>query len=145
MSFGKFLLGASRHYARHLTLEPPHCEETQGSVWKSHTKKERERNPLAAQWLGLHASPAKGPGSTPGQGSRVLQSVQCSQRKKERKEEERKREKGRERRRGEGRERKYILVWPYSTHPNPHCRQVKEEGPLDIPSQQRCYRDKLRK
>lgn len=62
----------------------------------------------------------------------------AKERKEGREEEERKRERGRERRRREGRERKYIPVWPYSTHPNPHSTQVKEEGPLGVPSQQRC-------
>ena len=34
------------------------------------------------QWLGLHAVTAKGPGLIPGQGIKILQSVQHSQEKK---------------------------------------------------------------
>lgn len=33
----------------------------------------------------------------------------------------------------------------YSSHPSPSCRQVSEEGIMDIPAQQTCYRDELRK
>ena len=35
-------------------------------------------NSLVVQWLGLHASIAGGPGSIPGQGTRVLQAAQRS-------------------------------------------------------------------
>ena len=36
------------------------------------------------QWLGLHAFTAEGLGSIPGQGTKILQAVQCRQKKKER-------------------------------------------------------------
>ena len=34
-------------------------------------------NSVMVQWLGLHASPAEGLGSIPGQGTSILQTVQC--------------------------------------------------------------------
>ena len=36
-------------------------------------------NPLAVQWLGLHASTAEGPGSIPGWGTEIPQVMQCNQ------------------------------------------------------------------
>ena len=56
-------------------------------------------NSLAVQWLGLHASTAKGTGSIPGQGTKIPQAVWCSQkteRKKENKLMATKGERGRE-------------------------------------------------
>ena len=38
--------------------------------------------PLAVQWLGLHASTARGTGSIPAQRTKILHAVQCSQKKK---------------------------------------------------------------
>ena len=37
---------------------------------------------LAGQWLGLCAFTAEGPGSTPGQGSKIPQAAQCRQKVK---------------------------------------------------------------
>ena len=47
--------------------------------------KEKEGNSLVVQWLGLCALTAEGPVSIPGQGTKILQAVWCSQKKKERK------------------------------------------------------------
>ena len=38
-------------------------------------------NFLAVQWLGIHAFTAEGTGSVPGQGTKILQAVQCGQKK----------------------------------------------------------------
>ena len=38
-------------------------------------------NFLAVQWLGMHAFTAEGTGSVPGQGTKILQAVQCGQKK----------------------------------------------------------------
>ena len=40
-------------------------------------------NSLAVQWLGLCAFTAEGPGSTPGQGTKIPQAVGCSQTNKQ--------------------------------------------------------------
>lgn len=48
----------------------------QGFSWLS------KPNTLAVQWLGLGAFFAKGPGSIPGLGAKILQAMQSSQRKK---------------------------------------------------------------
>ena len=45
-------------------------------------KKKKPGDSLVVQWLGLCAFTAKGPGSTPGQGTKILQAVQCGQNKK---------------------------------------------------------------
>ena len=37
------------------------------------------RNSLVVQWLGLHAFTAEGEGSIPGQGTKILQAMQCGQ------------------------------------------------------------------
>ena len=37
---------------------------------------------MAIQWLGLNAFTAEGPGSTPGQGTKILQAAWHSQKKK---------------------------------------------------------------
>ena len=39
-------------------------------------------NSLVGQWLGLHASTARGPGLIPGWGTKILQAVWCGQKKK---------------------------------------------------------------
>ena len=39
-------------------------------------------NSLVVQWLGLRAFTAKGAGSTPGQGTKILQTTSCGQKKK---------------------------------------------------------------
>ena len=39
-------------------------------------------NSLAVLWLGLHAFTAKGPGSSPGWGTKILQAAWCSWKKK---------------------------------------------------------------
>ena len=39
-------------------------------------------NSLVVQWLGLYAFTAKGSGSISGQGTKIPQAVQCSQKKK---------------------------------------------------------------
>ena len=41
-----------------------------------------QRNFIAVQWLGLHTFTAKGPGSTPGGGHKILQATRYSQKKK---------------------------------------------------------------
>ena len=45
-------------------------------------KNEPSGNSLAIQWLGLHALPAEGPGSIPGQGTKIPQAVWWGQEKK---------------------------------------------------------------
>ena len=45
-------------------------------------KKSKMGNFLVVQWLGLRASTAKGPGSIPGWGTKILQAMWCSQKKK---------------------------------------------------------------
>lgn len=115
------------------SLELPYCEETQGSTWK----KERERNPLAAQWSGLHVSTAKGPGPTPGQGTRILQPVQCSQRKEGRKggrgekEREGKRE---EEKGGEGKEIYPCLALFYPSQSTQHTGEGRRPPGRSIPA-----------
>ena len=49
---------------------------------RMHFKKSLPGNSLAVQWLGLCAFIAEGPGSIPGQGTKIPQAVQCSQKKK---------------------------------------------------------------
>ena len=39
-------------------------------------------NSLAVQWLGLYASIAEGTGSIPGRRAKILQAVQCDEKKK---------------------------------------------------------------
>ena len=48
----------------------------------SSNKKWLQGNSLAVQWLGRRAFPAEGPGSIPGPATKILQAVQCSQKKK---------------------------------------------------------------
>ena len=40
---------------------------------------------LVVQWLGLHALTAKGPGSIPGQGTKIPRAVRCGQKKEKKK------------------------------------------------------------
>ena len=42
-------------------------------------KKDSKGNSLAVQWLGLHASTSGSPGLIPGQGTKIPQAAQCSQ------------------------------------------------------------------
>ena len=42
-------------------------------------------NSLAVQWLGLCTFTAEGLGSIPGQGTKILQAVQCGKKKKKKK------------------------------------------------------------
>ena len=39
-------------------------------------------NSLVVQWLGLHALTAEGPGSIPGQGTKIPQATGCGEKKK---------------------------------------------------------------
>ena len=39
--------------------------------WKPCFKEVKKGNSLVVQWLGLHASTARGPGSIPGQGTKI--------------------------------------------------------------------------
>ena len=50
-------------------------------------------NSLVVQWLGLCAFPAEGSGSIPGQGTKIPQVAQCSQKRKKSPEEEKKKKK----------------------------------------------------
>lgn len=135
--------GGTRHCVRHLTLSSSHTARKRKGARGKVLGRKRES--------GIRWQPSGQDSTFPLPRARVQPLVRelgscnlCSaakERKEGREEEERKRERGRERRRREGRERKYIPVWPYSTHPNPHSTQVKEEGPLDVPSQQRCYKE----
>ena len=38
-------------------------------------------NSLAVQWLGLHSFHCRGPGSTLGQGTKILKAMQCGQKR----------------------------------------------------------------
>ena len=44
-------------------------------------KKNVTGNSLGVQWLGLHAVTAKGPGSIPGQGTKIPHATWCGQKK----------------------------------------------------------------
>ena len=46
-------------------------------------KSEGSGTSLGVQWLRLHASNAEGPGSNPGQGTKIPCDLQCGPRKKE--------------------------------------------------------------
>ena len=55
------------------------------STWKEMKKNRKWRNSLVVQSLGLCAFTAKGPGSIPGQGTKMSQARQCSQKKEKKK------------------------------------------------------------
>ena len=42
-------------------------------------------NSQSVWWLGLHASTARGPGSLPGRGTKILQAARCGPKKKKKK------------------------------------------------------------
>ena len=48
----------------------------------SSRKQEQHGKSLAVQWLGLHPSTARGTGSIPGQGTKILHTAHHSQKKK---------------------------------------------------------------
>ena len=48
----------------------------------SSRKQEQHGNSLAGQWLGLHPSTARGTGSIPGQGTKILHTAHPGKKKK---------------------------------------------------------------
>ena len=55
---------------------------SRGNTKKKKTKIEDLGNSLVVQWLGLCTFTAKGPGSIPGRGTKILQDTQHSQKNK---------------------------------------------------------------
>ena len=84
---------ASRHTPHPHTHLPPHGQlpvhahsSSESELWQiqiDNIRNERGETSLAVQWLRIHASTAGGTGSIPGQGTKILNALQCGQKKKE--------------------------------------------------------------